>query len=269
MYKKILFLTTLFTSVILSAEVQDKFKINLGGMIVTDFTTNVQHKRDQPILPDPIELDRDLGVKNETASFRLDGYYRFNDRHSVDFAYYSVKSDGSKSLDKDLEWDGTTIAVGGDVNTYFDMDVYKLSYGYSFYHDEDLELLISAGLHITAMKLGLSAVGTINDSVGETYKSAESIALPLPVFGFRGEYRLFDKSLYATLKAEYFYLKYDSYVGDILSATIGIEYRFLENYGLGVGYNTNVINFKDNSDDKQLKVKNNLSGAMVYLTYIY
>lgn len=271
MYKKILLISALFISAHLSAEVQDKFKINLGGMLVTDFTTNVQWKRDNQILRDPIELDRDLGVDHETASFRLDGYYRFNDKHSIDFAYYGVRSNGTKRLERDIEWeDGTDIAVGADVNTYFNMDIYKLSYGYSFYHDDDLELLGSAGFHITEMDLGLNAVGTINDGEGrEAFKSGESVTAPLPVFGFRGEYRLFDNALYATFKAEYLYIAYEDYTGDVISANIGLEYRFLENYGVGIGYSHNEINFKDESDDQQLKIKNTLSGAMAYLTYIY
>lgn len=275
--KKIILLFILLFGMKLFAETPDKFKINIGAMFVTDFSTNVGAKKQTRPAFNNIDWNKDLDLKNDTSAFRLDGYYRFNDRHSIDFAYYSVKSEGHKNSTKSFEYEDILVGVGANVNTYFNMDVYKVSYGYTFYHTENLELMLSAGLHITDIEIGLSASGNISvvaggnaaSVSGNVYKNDESVTMPLPVFGFKGAYSFFDKKLYSIFKTEYFQLKYDDYDGSVVVASLALEYRFTENYGAGIGYNINKINLDYKPADKELKVSNEFSGVMVYLTYIY
>ncbi len=252
----------------LSAEVTDKWKINLGGMFVTNFETDMQvGKKDVPVGA-KINTKDQLGLDSDTAVFRLDGYYRFNDTHSIDLSYFSVKSDGNRYVDHEFEWDGDTLS-DVQVNSYFDMDIYKVNYGYSFYHKEDIELMLTAGLHVTAMDLGLKATGTVNGEPSQKVSSGMSVTVPLPVFGFKGEYTIIPKKLFVNYQAEYFFLKFDVYKGSFVSNRLNLEYRFLENFGIGVGFENNTIYVEMENSDKKVEVENSLAGITTYLTYIY
>ena len=267
--KKLLLVSLLLLSSLASAEVTDKWKINAGAMFVTNFETEMRLTPKNAPIGVRINTKDQLGLKNETGVFRLDGYYRFTDVHSIDFSFFSVRSDGSKSIDTDIEWNGDTISAGAKINSYFNMDVYKINYGYSFYHNEKVELALTAGLHITSLDVGLAASGTVNGTPTNTYSDGASATAPLPVVGFKGEYTIIDKRLFINYKTDYFFMKYENFNGSLISSALNLEYRFVDNVGIGIGYNANKIFLKADDGDKKLEIDNTLSGALVYFTYVY
>ncbi len=269
MYKKQLILIILFIGVTLSAEVKDKFKISFGTMLMTSFETEMQLTPANVPIGIGINTEDQLGMESETNVFRLDGYYRFTDTHSIDFSYFSVNSEGYRAINKAIEWNGKIIGAGAVVESYFDMDVYKVNYGYSFYHNEKVELALTAGLHITTIDLGLSASGTIDGVTNQLSDSKASGTLPLPVFGFKGEYTIIDKTLFVNYKTEYFFIGFDEYKGALLASVLNFEYHFIDNYSIGLGYNTNKIFVEMDDGDKKIEAKNTLAGVMFYLSYIY
>jgi len=270
--KNTILLSLMLLTSTLFAEVQDKFKINIGAMYVTNFETEMQIGPSKRALNASINTKDQLGMNYDTNVFRLDGYYRFNEKHSIDFSYFSVKSSGERVINQDIsDWgeNNDTISAGASVSSYFNMDIYKLNYVYSFYHNKDVELGLSIGLHVTNLDVGLNASGTISGVASDTLVSSSQLLAPLPVVGFRGEYTIIDKTLFAQYKADYFYLHYDDFEGSFISTTINLEYRFLDNYGLGIGYNSNNLELAADNGNVRLDVKNSLSGATAYFTYIY
>ena len=269
---KMIFLLLLAASIV-NAQVKDKWRINLGTMYVTDFSTQMQISPKGIPLGVILDTKDNLGMDYSSGVFRLDGYYRFNDSHSMSFSYFAVRSNGSKSITKDLDFEKYNISAGANVSSYFNMDVYKVNYGYSFYHNDKVELLLSAGLHITSIDLGLTASGSIRDTNGNVYSSigdtGASITIPLPVVGFKGSYTIIDDTLFVLYQAEYFRLKVDSYNGSLISSTVTLDYRFYENYGVGLGYNTNRLNLNFEDNDNVAEVTNSLDGFMFNISYTY
>lgn len=267
--KNILLTLVLLMTANLFADVEDKWKINAGAMFVTNFETEMQLTPKNLPLGVRINTEDQLGMKNETSVFRLDGYYRFNDAHSIDFAYFAVRSDGERVINKDLQWEDNNISAGARVNSHFNMNIYKINYGYSFYHNEDVELTLTTGLHITAIDIGLGASGTVDGNVTNDYTSSSSATLPLPVIGFKGEYTVIKNRLFINYSTDYFFLNYDNFQGTLISSALNLEYRFVDHVGVGLGYNSNRIYLKSDDGDKKLEVTNNLTGALLYLTYVY
>jgi len=255
------------------ADTYDKWKISAGGMFVTDFGTTMQLAPKNYPIAAKIDTRDQLNMTYDTGVLRVGGYYRFTPKHRVEFDYYKVKSDGVVNSYQDIEYDNHTIKAGANITSYFDMTVYKLNYGYSFYHNEDIELLLTAGLHITRLDLGLSASGTIiaddTNTTGSAYASSAGVTVPLPVFGFKGEYAIIQKKFYATLATEYFALKIDDYKGSFINTQLLFEYRFVEHYGLGVGFNSTIIKVETDDGVKKLDVENRLAGVIVNLSYTY
>ena len=271
MYMKILLIITVLSWNLL-AEESGKLKVNIGTMLITNFSTQMQISPHRSPISILIDTKENLGIDYQTGVFRIDGEYRFTQTHSIDFSYYSVKSDGSKSVQKEFTWGDTTIGSGAAVQAYFNMDIYKVNYGYSFYHNDKVELMLTAGLHITTVALGLAATGNVRDENGTLvagiYSESTSGTLPLPVFGFKGEYSI-SKNLFANYRSEYFALKFDKYKGSYISNTISFEYKFATHYGFGFGYNANRLYVEGKGENANFEVENTLSGFIVNLSYTY
>jgi len=268
--KKSLFLIGLLLAhLTLSAQVEDKWKINAGAMFVTNFETEMQLTPKNLPLGVRINTKDQLGMKNETGVFRFDAYYRFTDTNSVDMTYFSVRSDGQRVINQDIQWQDNNISAGASINSHFNMDVLKINYGYSFYHNDKVELTLTAGLHITAIDVGLGASGVVDGNSTDTYSTAAAATLPLPVFGFMGEYTVIKNRLFVNYKSDYFFLEYDGFRGTLVSSSLGIEYRFVDHVGVGLGYNSNQIYLKADNGDNKLEITNTLTGALLYFTYIY
>jgi len=268
--KKSLFLIGLFlTHLTLFAQVKDKWKINAGAMFVTNFETEMQLTPKNIPIGVRINTKDQLGMKNETGVFRFDTYYRFTDTHSIDMTYFSVRSDGERVINTDIKWQGNNISAGANIYSHFNMDVLKINYGYSFYHNDKVELTLTAGLHITAIDVGLGASGVVDGNSTDTYSTAAAATLPLPVFGFMGEYTIIKNRLFVNYKTDYFFLEYDGFRGTLVSSSIGFEYHFVDHVGIGLGYNSNQIYLKTDNGDNKLEITNTLTGALLYFTYIY
>jgi len=268
MYKKILLSFVLLSSTLIADD--STFKLSLGGMFVTDFETEMQISNSSIPMGVRINTKDQLDMQEESKVFRLDGCYRFTDKHSIEFSYFSVKSSSFKQSNRNIEFDGKVIGMGAMIDSHFDMDIYKLNYVYSFYHNDKVELGLMAGLHITTIDLGLSASGTIDGQLKQSYKSSASpVTLPLPVFGFKGEYTIIDDALFINYKVDYLFLDYDNFKGKLVTSSLNLEYNLMEHVGVGIGYNSNKIDVEMEDGNKNIEVFNVLSGAMVYVSYMY
>ena len=266
--KKIVFVL-LMIATSLMAEVKEKWKINVGSMYVTTFETELQWNKKGVPVGAKINTKDQLGLESETAVFRLDGYYRFNRIHKIEFSYFGTNSDSSRVIDTDITLGDKVISAGASLNTYFDMKIYKVNYAYSFYHNDKVELALVAGFHVTQIDVGYNAKGVINNIPAVSSHGSTSITAPLPVVGFEGQYSVIPKKLFINYEANYFYLRFNDYAGAITSTALKLEYRFLNHVGAGIGYNiNNILARKDNGTTK-IDIDNRLSGAVIYMSYTY
>ena len=265
------FFLLIFLSAALNAETgssNDTLRIKVGGMIVTDFETDLQLGKEGVPIGAKINTKDQLGMESETGVFRIDGYYRFNSKHSLGLSYYSVKSNSDKYVPNEITWDGNTIS-DAQIQSYFNMTIYQLYYGYSFYHNEDVELAVTAGLHVMDISLGLKAQGTVNGTADSIVDTAASVTAPLPVIGFKGEYAIYRDTLYVNYSAQYFYIEIEGYKGAFVSNLFTFEYRFLDHYGAGAGFNTNTLAVEKTQGGTIVNASNNLNGIFAYLSYSY
>ncbi len=85
-----------------------------------------------------VDFHNTLGGANSATVVRLDGLYRFNERHGLAFGWYDLKFTGSRTLEMDIVWGGQTHAVGVNVDSQLKFETYKLNYQYSLFHNEEV-----------------------------------------------------------------------------------------------------------------------------------
>jgi len=215
-----------------------------------------------------IDAEEVLDLDEKTTAFRIDGVWRFseNKRHRLDFSWFSINRDATRTLLKDLDHDGEQIIAGTTVNSFLDLDIYQVIYGYSFLQDERIEMTSTIGLYVMPISYGVTVVGSlVNESSGRDFTA------PLPVIGLKTAINLTpDWSLHAGLNV--MYLEIDSFEGSIYQSNLALEYAPWEHWALGLGYDTFRLSLKANEDDyfnvdTNGKVKFEYTGIQLYAKY--
>jgi hypothetical protein len=205
----------------------DKWGLSLGVFVTkTDTQAQLKGEADQG---SDVDLENDLGFDNSDTSFRVDGYYRFAEKHRVDFSVFDFSRNSRYVIDEEIEWQDEIYPINAELISNFDVTIYKVAYTYSFLQREKGYLGLTAGLYIADLDVGIKAAQFNRQSTG-------GVTAPLPVFGFRGEYQLSDKWLLRG-SAEIFAFKYGDFSGSLDDIYVGIDYQLFEHTALGVGYN--------------------------------
>ena len=245
--------------------VPNKFRIALGGYTVPRYESSMSLVDADLGAGVSISPEDVLGLKTEQTVLRLDGRYRFTNKHSLTFSWYSINSDGNKSLEEEIDWvdengDPITIPIGARVDTNLDYDIYKVGYLWSFHNTDKVELSAGAGLHITRIAIGLTASTT---STGVDARDVTT-SVPLPVLSFGFVYKVTPKFAWY-LKSEFFALSFDDWEGTYTDSTAVMEYRAFKQVGLGFGLGSNALKVSETTNDYKFRYDNRITGLMLYV----
>ena len=243
--------------------ITDKFRISLGGFAVTRYDSIMSLTEPNFGAGISISPEDTLGLNTEQSVLRLDGYYRFTKTHALTYSWYSISSDGNKTIEEEFDWldengDPITIEAGAIVDTTLDYDIFKLAYLWSFHHTDKIAMSAGVGLHMTRIAIGLRS-----DTTSSGVEASDVDAtLPLPVVSFSIVYHVTPKFSWH-FKQEFFALHYDKWDGTYTDSTLGMEYRFFENIGLGISLASNSLKLTEKEDDYKFNYDNRITGVLI------
>jgi hypothetical protein len=224
------------TDAVQAGPLDDTFDLNLGAFILSTRTTVRADGSPGPGAPveigTPIAVERELGIGDRT-SFRLDGYWRFFERHKLRVMYFDESRSGDKTITDEIVFRGQTYPVNAQISTRFDTRVAELAYEYALLKGEHYELAGSVGIHDLTFKLQLAVVGA-NTNVQQSARA--DVDGPLPVIGVHYIWEFYPRwSLDAMF--QFFALKYQQYDGNLQDYNAAVYYMPWKNFGFGVGWN--------------------------------
>ena len=190
----------------------------------------------------------------EVTRFRLDGQWRFADRHKARFMWFDSSRDNSRTLEEEIDWGDETFPVNARTRAEFSFAVYELAYEYAFLRRESYEISGSFGLHYTELELTLSArAETSGGALEADIKESGDVGAPLPVIGLRGRWAL-PYDLWIDAQAQYFALSIDEYDGSLTDLRLMLNWQPKTWLGVGIGYNqfTVDVDVEKNSFDGSL-----------------
>ena len=248
------------------AQEKDKLKFSAGGFSVFKYNSSMSLTSTSVGLGVAFSPVDTLGWKGEQTVLRLDGRYRFTDKHSLSMSWYRISSDGERSIQKDIEWlgrDGNviTIPVGASVTSSFGYDIVKFAYLWSFYHSDKVELSVGGGVHLTDIGINLDASVTNN---GVSASKADMLA-PLPVVSFRLDYNVTPK-LHWFLQTELFALSVGDWDGTYSDLQLGVEYQLLQNIGVGMGLGSNSLKVLEETSSSRFDYSNRITGVNLFVS---
>lgn len=239
----------------------DRVMIRLGGFSVRDADTLT--RLDSNIAPAGLLIDFEdtLGGANSADVVRLDGLYRFNDRHALGYSWYALKFAGHRTLETQIQWADQTYTVGGTVDSEVRFDVFKLNYQYSLFHQERAELGVLAGLNVMRIGVGLQASGS--------NEVRESVTAPLPVFGVFARYR-FSTRWSGYFNYQDFFIDYQNRVkGGLQDLMTGLEYRLSRHVALGAALNGFAVDLESRDEAYTFHANTRWNGWLLYASLYF
>jgi len=181
----------------------------------------------------PVINLNDLGVDNKFTSGWAYVVWQAPKKWSWGFNYFRSEVDGERVTSSDIEFGDLDIPAGSGVKSKFVTNFYVLNGYYDFYQSPTSAAGVGLGIYGLDLKMDLQAF--VGDEAGAESQSA-SVLAPLPTLSLYYKHAFNDKwAIWAN--AGYFSANIDNYDGDIVTASISVDYWFNENWGLGAGYN--------------------------------
>jgi hypothetical protein len=229
------------------------------GIFVTDWDSETRLDASSGPMGTPVDLETDLGVDTSDSAFRIDGYYRINDKHRIDFSAFDLSRTGNKQLVKEINWQGTIFPISASVNSDIDLNIYKIAYTYSILRREKGYLGLSAGLYIADVGTRVSAENIAKREGGDA-------TAPLPVVGLRGEYQIAEKWSFRA-SGEIFALDYQGFDGSLIDLYAGIEYQLFEHAAIGLGVNSVSIDVEIERNDLSADLDWRYDGGLLFVKF--
>jgi len=239
----------------------DKWMLRLGAYIVDDAHTTVAINT--PVgVGTIVDYQRDLGGDDSDTIPRIDAFYRFNERHRLDFTWFSIDRQGERTLAIDVTIGDETFNESETVFSDIKYELYALRYNYSFYNSPKVELAVSAGLNITDYDLKFQT------DTGDKAESA-GLTVPLPLFGLRMVYTVTPK-WYLRYVSEAFFIDIDDTLrGALLNYELSTEYRIFKHFALGIGFARISLDADVNDDDWQGKLTDSYRGLTAFGSFYF
>jgi hypothetical protein len=200
----------------------------------------------------------------DVTRFRLDGQWRFADRHKARFMWFDSSRDSSRTLDEEIDWGDETFPVNVRTRAEFSFSVYELAYEYAFLRRDNYEVSGSFGLHYTELDLTLSAKAETSGGVLQgDIKESGSVGAPLPAIGLRGLWAL-PYNFWIDAQAQYFALSIDEYDGSLTDLRLMVNWQPKTWLGIGIGYNQFTIDVDVEKDRFDGSLDWTYEGPMIF-----
>ena len=205
-----------------------------------------------------IDLSAMLGAPDAEAVLQLGAIYRVNPFHRFELDFQRLSFNGHVALESDIDFGETSFRQGTDVSLRFESVLTRLGYAYSLINDDQKELGIMAGLHLSKNVTRIAAPAT-----GQRERSEYST--PLPVAGLHGSVELGSRSTLGA-KSQIFALDFDRLEGHMVFLTLEWQRRFGDHFSAGLAYQLYLTELESRSESIRGAVKNRYHGPALYFS---
>jgi hypothetical protein len=213
----------------------DTFMASLGSFIL-DSTTTLRLDGAGGEVGTEFDWEESFGG-SDGSRFRIDGAWRFADRHKVRGMWFNFSRTRSAVFEEEVEWGDATFPIGVTVAGDLEFDIYEIAYEYAFLRRENLELSGSIGLHLAQFTAGMSAQVDAGGDEGTVEIGDEGdLNAPLPVIGGRAIWRI-GGDFWLDAMVQFFALEYENVDGRLIDTRIGLLWQPKDWAGIGIGYN--------------------------------
>lgn len=217
----------------------NQFKLVVGGILANfDASVGINGTTDNGT---PIDLSSGNGKKNAGNVF-FGAEWRFLNRNRLSGIYFTTKKKRSATIDRTITIGDDTIEPPIELESNTRNQFIFVTYQYSFVRQSDLEIAGLIGLYANKFNFDLSGTGQFTTGTGgstvttsKDFSYSPGTTVPMPLIGASIDYYFMPqwsvRGSLSGLKA-----KIGDVDGSVWVATVGTEYMFTRNFGLGLQY---------------------------------
>lgn len=192
-----------------------------------------------------IDFDRDLGQGGTKALPFFAATWRPWDHHEFELNYYTNSNSGTRTLSRDITFDGKTYIANAQLASKFSTDAGSIVYRYWAWTNENAAFGISGGLQWYSFTLDLTGTIGITGPDGGVTQTATAHAkasstLPDPSLGLSYRYQMNDWARFVA-DGGGFKIKIDNVDATLYNARLGVEFYPWTNFGIVTQYSYNKI----------------------------
>jgi hypothetical protein len=208
----------------------ERVRISLGAMYLSSATT-LRADSSTGVPGSQINGEDQFGLDRSDFEPKFEATVRVDTRHRLTFDYFILDRSGNATVTGgDIVFRNVVFATGDPLQTQMSLRTLGITYEYSFWHSETLEIAGTLGVHSTDIS-AQAKVATATQHILQT----EDQAGPVPTLGIDATW-VASRRFYFNGRAQYL----DVHIHDI-SGSLGIYeldalYRYRPNVSFAVGY---------------------------------
>jgi hypothetical protein len=207
----------------------DRVRVSLGIMDLST-TTTLQVDSSTGVPGTVINAENQFGLSQKDIEPKFQIMFRANERNRIELDYFTLDRTGSAVITEPIVFRDAVLQVGDPAQTTLDLRILTLTYGYSFWHSEKLEL--AATLGVSSVQIAAQAkVQTEAHHVNQT----EDEAGPFPTPGIAATW-VVSKRFYFDGRAQDLNVHFNHLDGSLGFFEIDALYRFRPNVSFALGY---------------------------------
>jgi hypothetical protein len=211
------------------------------GLFLPSINSTAQVNAETGRIGTIINLETAFSLPESQNLFRMNGIFRFDNKHSFEGYYYALNRSGSNVSRDSLVFGDITIRVNSSFNAFFNATLYGGKYRYSIFNGESVGAGFSAGLSF--LDIGVGAEVTFqNSTASDEYKDL----LFLPVLGFYNRINIIENLIFRS-NVDMFALDIGKYDGVLFDFGVSMEYLFYKLFSAGLSYNVFSLNLNFNT----------------------
>ncbi len=249
----------------------ERLRMDFGGFFM-NFDTTVRLDPSGGGSGTEISFEDDLGMDDEKATFRLDGYWRFGRHGRVDFGYLTMRRRNENTLSRQIVWGDQVYDVGASVDTSSKVDVVEAYYSYSFVNTGEAEIGLGIGVSSFFNRWSVEAAGSVSGGggtgAGAVAEESTDLVAPIPAVGAHLRYTLLP-GFFAHGRVRWMKASISDYQGKMLSARAGLDVYFGEHFGIGAVWDFTDITFEEEREKGTVEFEYRFSGPVAYLTIAF
>ena len=207
----------------------DRVRLSLGATHVTSSTTLRADSSSQT--PGTLLSGEDqFGLDKSDWEPKFQAIVRVATRHRFSFDYFTLDRSGNTILAENIRFRDSSFAVNDPLQTKLSLRTLGITYEYSFWHSEKLELAATLGVHAT----DISARAEVQTQTKHIIQTNDQ-AGPVPTLGVDGTWAI-SKRFYIEARAQYLSVHVNNLDGSLGIYAFDALYRYRPNVSIGLGY---------------------------------
>jgi hypothetical protein len=207
----------------------DRMRVSFGAMHVSSSTT-IRADSTTGVQGTVVNGENQLALDKSDYEPKFEVMVRAGTRNRLWFNYVTLDRDGNSVVQQPIVFRDVVLQPGEPLQAELDLRLLSLTYGYSFWHGEKLEL--AATLGVTSVQINAQAkVATEQVHVNQT----ETAAGPFPTPGFAATWAI-AKHFYIDGRVQYLNLHISDLDGSLGMGELNLLYRMHPNVSFALGY---------------------------------